>query len=438
MNTPAIQFSGLATGIDTGSLIEALVGVQRIPILRLQNRQAVLQSRSSTLGTFLSRLDSLEAAANGLKKGTDINATQATISDDEFLSVTSSGVASPGVHSIEVVQLAQIEKEVSQGFADVNDTALGSGRLSIDVGGTVTDIDLTDATLGDVKDAINSSDAEVTASIINDGSGTPYRLVVTGKEGGLGNTISFSGDFSPFTFSEVQAADDAIINVDTIEVRSSTNVVEDVIEGVTLNLKQAGSGSLDMTVSTDTAGVKNNLQGFVDAYNDVIGYINSQTSFDEASGRAGSLLGDFTTSLVERRLQSTVTGSISGASGTFSALSQIGITTQADGTLALNEGDLTDAVTEDIQGVLSLFVEGEGDLSGTLESFLSEATESRTGLVPSRQDAMQRSIEDLQKRIDNSERFVERFRENLVRRYASLERLIGGLNSQASSLASLQ
>lgn len=437
---PSVQFSGLATGIDTARLIDALVQTERLPILRIQNRQASLNSISSSFTTLLNRLNELESKAKDLKDQTGINATQTSTSSEDFLSVSSDGNASAGVYNVVVKQLAQREKEASQGFADVDTESAGTGTLSITVGGVQTDVPITNGTLGGIKDAIKASGAEVDVTILNDGSASPFRLLVTAREAGDANTITLdesglSGGTKTLSFGELQAAQSSIVEVDTIEITRESNLLTDVIEGVTLNLTSADeTQTTEITIEVDVEGIKENVQGFIDKYNSVMSFINDQTRFNNETGAAGRLLGDYTVNNVQRRLRSLVTGAISGATGDFGSLSQIGIRTGVNGQLSIDSEEFQDAVEQDLQGVLSLFQEGEGNISGSLEDYLKEATRSGDGILASRQSSIKNQVKDLQTRVDYHERRVERFQQAQTRRFAALERTISGLQSQQAFL----
>lgn len=429
-----IQFSGLATGIDSSALIDALVQSQRIPVIRLENRQAVLQSKLSSFSDLLGRMNDLETAAADLKDQTGINATSTSVSEEDYFTASSDGRAAPGVFSVGVKQLAQREKEISQGFADLDTTVVQTGQMTLTVDGEDTVIDVTDGTLGGIKDAIAASGAEVDVTLLDDGSANPFRLVITAKESG--KAVSLDNTFSTaLNLTEQQTGQPAIVVIDGIEITRDSNLISDAIEGVTLSLKDADGANdppttRELTVEVDSDGIKANIQEFVDKYNRVISFLDDQTAFDETAGRAGRLLGDFTASAVERRLQSVVSGAISGATGSFGSLGQVGIRTSANGTLAIDETDFAEAVDDDLQGVLSLFDEDEGNLMGTIEDFLKDATLSGTGLIPARQEAIQSQIDGFQDRIDFQERRLERFQESQVRKFAALERLVSGLQSQ--------
>jgi len=155
------------------------------------------------------------------------------------------------------------------------------------------------------------------------------------------------------TFTDVQTATDASVTVDGITFARSSNTINDIISGVTLNLESLGSGTL--TISTDNTAIALNIQDFVDAFNELIGFIDEQTEFNAETFQTGTLFGNSAVQSLETTLRRIVSGPVTGVSGTFGFLSQIGITTQDDGTLILDEVKLDQALTTDLDSVVSLF-----------------------------------------------------------------------------------
>ena len=298
-----------------------------------------------------------------------------TAGTGNVLSVATSSSASPGTFDITVNTLAQettLLSPSSAGYMSVNDIVpsgmggpLTTYHVQIDVGGALTIVDLnaTD-TVQDVVDAINASVADVTASVINDGSAVnPIRIQIQGNQPGTANAVTAftfrdpnevgMAQVTEVTFIKVQAATDASVTVDGVDFARSSNTINDIIPGVTLNLESLGSGTL--TITTDNTAIALNIQDFVDAFNELIGFIDEQTEFNPETFKTGVLFGNSAVQSLETTLRRIVSGPVVGGSGTFGFLSQIGITTQDDGTLILDEVKLDQALTTDLDSVVSLF-----------------------------------------------------------------------------------
>jgi len=181
----------------------------------------------------------------------------------------------------------------------------------------------------------------------------------------------------------LQEAKDAVIEVGNLTVSKSTNTITDVIQGVTLNLLQADSTeTIDVTISTDTSGVKEQIESFIDAYNEAIGFLHEQLSFDPdnpETSRAKPLLGDTTAVLLNRQIQNLISSVVPGASSGLNSLAQLGISTDPDtSTLSLDGATLNAAVAENITDVTRLFV-GLGVPSNSQIKFVGKTDNTQPG-----------------------------------------------------------
>ena len=367
---------GIKSGFDSASLVQKLIALQARP---MDLKLAQLQAKETELEAFQSlrtQLQTFQSVINGMGTADRFNQTAAdftvTAGTGNILSIATSSSASVGTHDITVNTLAQETTLLSDtGYASVNDvvpSGMGGGgttyHIEINVGGALTLVNLnaTD-TVQDVVDAINASGADVTASAIDDGSGVnPIKIVIQGNQPGTANAVSAFQFRSPGsggaqvnegTFTAAQAATDASVTVDGITFARSTNTISDIIPGVTLNLESLGSGTL--TISTDNTAITGNIQDFVDAFNKLTGFIDEQTEFNPETFATGIMFGNSSVQRLESNLRRIATGQVTGTGGTFEFLSQIGITTQNDGKLALDEVKLDAALTTDLDSVVSLF-----------------------------------------------------------------------------------
>ena len=252
---------------------------------------------------------------------------------------------------------------LSSGFAETSST-LGNGTVSITVGTTTTEITIDDTnnTLDGLRLAINNSGANVQANFLNDGSATnPVKLVISGTQTGIDNAVSISasntlfgfGQESPITFTETQSAQNASFTLDGVAVTKANNTVTDVITGTTLQLESAGSGLI--TLSPDEEAIKEKIQNYVDGFNELMAHLNNELSLTESTGETGVLFANFTVQNLQQTLRETITDQVVGVTGDFSYLSQIGIRTQSDGTLTVDDGALSTAIASDIGNVTQLF-----------------------------------------------------------------------------------
>lgn len=155
------------------------------------------------------------------------------------------------------------------------------------------------------------------------------------------------------TSRELTPAQDAAFTIDNITASRPTNTFTDALSGVTINLVAAGSTNL--TVSSDTATIKSNIQAFVKAYNDTLDTIDGYSQYDGGSGKTGALFGDSTTQSVYDNLVSLTNGSVGGLPLNLSLLSQVGITLDQNDRLSVDDATLSSQLATNLNGVAKLF-----------------------------------------------------------------------------------
>lgn len=226
-------------------------------------------------------------------------------------------------------------------------------------------------TLAGIRDAINKANIGVTASIVSDGSSTPYHLVLASTKTGananmkimVGGTDGSAADpalssllsYDPSgtqSMQQTSAAQDTLLNVNGIAVQSHTTDVTDAISGVTLSAKQTGSSSL--SVARDTGSVTKAINSFVSAYNSLNSTISKLTSYDATSKQSGILQGDFTARGIQTQLRAQLGNAVEGLGG-LTTLSQIGVSFQKDGSLAVDSSKLNTAMTNNFSDIAGLF-----------------------------------------------------------------------------------
>jgi flagellar hook-associated protein 2 len=256
-------------------------------------------------------------------------------------------------------------------------------------------IDSSNNTLQGVADAINKANLGVTATIISDGSATPYHLVLTSKQTGenAAMKISLSGDgsnppdaalnsllgYDPAGSQSMQqttAAQDTKLTVNGIAVSSHSSTVSEAVQGVSMTVSQVGSTTLN--VARDTGTVKTNLNAFVKAYNDLNGALKKLTAYDPETKKAGPLQGDGTAQSVQAQLRRMLGSEITGLSGSLKNLGQVGISFDKDGTLNLDESKLSKAIDSNFADIAGLFT-AIGTASDGQVSFVSSTAATKPG-----------------------------------------------------------
>ncbi len=346
----AVSFSGLATGLDTGSIVAQLVELKRAPVYRLQARVKGYEAQKKALDTFKTKLLALQTAAQNIDTAGEFSSLKATSSDEDAITVTAGSDAAPGSYNILVTDLATAQKDVSQGYDSKLDS-LGSGLMSFTVNGETTDLTLVGYTsLESLAAKINNDVAGVSASIVFDGSETGgYHLVMSSTESGGDAAFSvdmsgMSGGLTPLMTNEAPAAD-AVFSVDGIEITGSGNNVTDVISGLSFNLLDAGTGLTTLKIETDDEGISENIKALVDSYNDLFGFIETQ------SGAEGDLRDSPTLRAAASRMQNIFSSSLSGGLGDLSLMSQVGIKRGEGRQLSFDAAKFKEALSNDFGGV---------------------------------------------------------------------------------------
>jgi flagellar hook-associated protein 2 len=440
---------GIQSGFDSASVVQKLIALQARP---LDLKLAQLQAKETQLETFQSlrtHLQTFQSTLNSLNATSGFNATSTnftvTAGAGSVLSVSTTSSATPGTHNITVNALAQQTTLLSDtGYNATTDVvpqgALGNPFVEVVVGGAITQVAIaSNATVQDVVDAINGSGAAVTASIINDGSAVnPLKIQIQGNQPGTANAVTgrVFRDFIFFevddvTFTATQAAQDASVTVDGTTFIRSNNAISDILAGVTLNLESLGSGIL--TIADDNATNASNIQDFVDAFNTLLTFIDEQTAFNSETFATGILFGNSSVQGLETSLRRIVTGQVTGVSGNFEFLSQIGITTQNDGTLVVDEVKLDQALTADLTNVVELFTSANGVIT-QLDSKLSVLLDSsQQGPLSAELDTLTANIDDLNETLLRMDERLELFEKKIRQEFINLEIILGKLDAQRNA-----
>ena len=412
---------GIGSGLDVNNIVRQLIALESQPLTGLANKEAGFQAKITAYGTLKGAVSNFQTAQRGLSEIARFQTLKAASADSTIYSASATGTAVPGTYSIEVVDLAQAHKLRSSGFANVTDV-IGTGTLTFQYGTydsgpntftlnsakaaqTVT-IGAGQNTLSGIRDAINAANIGVSASIVNDGGVNPNKLVLTSKDTGAASSIQLtvtdddtthtdlsglsqlaynptSGAGAGKNLTQSVAALDANLTVDGIaNIKKPSNTVTDVVQGVTLNLlkKSATPGAgTALTVTRDAAAVKTAVENFVKAYNDLNKTVGDLTAFNVATGKGSILQGDASALSIQRQVRNVLTNALQSSSGNFNVLSQIGVTFQKNGSLALDGAKLDAAINTNFNDIEALFA-AVGKPSDSLTSFISATANTKPGL----------------------------------------------------------
>lgn len=448
MADSTFRAGGLATGMDTNSIIDQLVELQKLPIQKLQTRQSNLKVQVSALGDLISKLNALNSAAADLGSA-GVFATKVTSANASFTGVPGTGAA-PGRYSVEVERLATAARWRSAGFAA--GTTLTAGTITLEVQGKTYPADslpehaitvaATD-TLADVAYKIRKSGAPVSATALTDADGLTYlslTSIATGKPLTGGTDLSFtftptgSGGTAVNAGATLTPAVNAALRVDGLEFVRTGNSVSDVVPGVTLNLtKQAPGAPEELVVATDDAGTRTRLQKFVDAYNGVMSLVQRQLNVTKDTDRERTLAGDASVRDLQTKLQKLIVQKVPDLAG-VRTLADLGLETARDGSLSIDAATLGKALASDPAAVNAVFSTAATGLAAQVDALVKGETRSvvvngraQDGLLVSSQNSLNRTIATLDKQAERLQLRVDAFRENLVKQFTAMENTVSGL-----------
>jgi flagellar hook-associated protein 2 len=465
----SITSVGLGSGIDANSIVDKLVAVERIPVDNLQAAATKLQTKLSTYGKIQSAISGLRDAAASLTDPSTWNATTVSSGDTAAVSVTSDTTASTGSYSMTVSALATAQSAVSATYAD-GTVALGSGTLHIDVGSwddaqttftakadsTTIDIEIgpDDTSLSAIKDKINAAGSGVTATVVTDATGT--RLVLrssaTGVESGFRVTASDddgndadAGGLSALAFdpaagitsmTRTQGGANAKVNVNGLELTSTTNSFSNVIQGLTFQVGKITTSAVDVTVKSDTEAIKKAVNNFATAYSSLNSLIKEQTKYDAANKTAATLQGDQTANSVLSGMRAILSQTFGGG-GAFTSLTDIGLSVDATGALKVNATKLDTAIAGQRADVKQLFANlddttpANNGFGQRYKSF-ADSLLSFDGLLTTRTAGLQKRISENGKQQETMEGRIELFRKRLLSQYNALDATMSKLNGTSN------
>lgn len=452
---PTISFGGLGNGLDFGPVVDQLVKVAKLPVDRLTKKKADLSSKFTDFTTASTKVAALQSAAQALRLSTSFDRTTASVSDTSVLSVSAASSAAAGNYSVKVVRLAQSHQVVSKTATAVlsatTDIVSGtSATFTFKVGsGANQTVNLgSTATITDLRDQINNLGAGVTASIINTGTeaSPSYRLALSSNTTGSANAITLVTDQTTLDLvgsgvDTLAAAQDSKIEIGDptltpLVIERSSNTVSDVIPGVTLSLtKTTGTGTVQVSLSQDVNAVKTNIKALATAYNEVVKFINERSTYDVTTKQGGIFFNEGAARTVLSRLRSALSASVGGAT-VYSNAGQVGFKTERDGTITVDEGQLSTALSSNYSSVKALF-SNQGAATGLAQSIVSAVdalNDVSGGVLSLRKTGLTSEIARVGNDIARQEDAVSQYEDRLRRQFAALDGLLRQLQGQSGFL----
>ncbi|MCK9238677.1 MAG: flagellar filament capping protein FliD [Thiopseudomonas sp.] len=453
--------TGIGSGLDIKGLVNSMVQAETAPkAAQLQRQEKTTEAKFSALGKLQSALSNFQSSMKDLNKLSLFDNMKASSSNGSALSATASKTAAAGTYSVEVTSLATSSKVATQAVA-TDFKASGAGFLDVKLGsdGEVTTVNIADgSSLTDVRDALNEQlkDKGITANIVNNPASGESQIVLSSKETGADKDIVMTGtlegvngvvaDFNVDGTKKAEAgggagylqqAANAKFSVDGLTLESATNTVANVIPDVefTLKGKTEEGKPLTVTVGEDRSGVKDQLKKFVDSYNEFMSVAKELTAVtkvgDDKPPVVGGLVGDSTVRSLLNGVRAELGNAMPGAEG-MRVLADLGITTQQDGKLKIDDKKLDASLAQNFDKV-GQFIAGDNGLMSRLDSKIDAYT-GKSGIIGERQKSLESTRTDIKKQTERLNARSLQIEARLLKQFNAMDALVGQLNSTSSSL----
>lgn len=374
--------TGLGQGIDVQQFVTLALAGDQANITNLQNSQSTLTSQTTALSKITSDLVALQSAIFALKDPLGaLSAQTAVSSNTSVINAIASSSAVSGVHTVTVSNLATTSSYYTDPVAS-SSTPLGTGTFSIQVGSNAAvpiTVDSSDNTLDALAAAINNRALGVRASVITDANGA--RLALVSETTGAPGDIAVSGNTTSLNFNKAVTGTNAALLVDGVPISSASNIVSNVINGVTLSLA-APSPNTPVTLSVNPAASRASdaLNAFVSAYNAAIKDVNAQFAVNPDGSGGGPLEADGSLREAQSALLSAVAFSVSGNNGVVN-LASLGINLNNDGTLSVDSSALNSSLSSQFSDVLNFFQAAGTAFAANFDSAITNLTDPGTGVL---------------------------------------------------------
>ncbi len=423
---PTITSAGVGSGIDIESIISSLMAAERAPLRTIEENKNRLSIQLSAYGELKSHMSAMKDMAIKLGSTEKFGNFIAASSDEEIFTATATSGTISEEHDINVISLAETHRLNSGLYANA-DSAVGTGTYSFSAAGESFDIiiDGTNDSLTGLRDAINDAadNTTINASVINVDGGS--RLILSAKEAGTANAIT-----APPLFTELTAASDATFEIDGFTAVSSSNTVNDVIPGISLELKSVGSAQL--TSSRDVDSIKTTLQDFISSYNTVRTNISTMSE--------GTLQGESLMRSFESRIRQDFFSEIILENGETLSPLDLGFTFDKEGVLSLDESEFNSTSSVDLESFINAFTDSENGFAKRIEDTIAVYTQAG-GLIDNRTEGLDNRTASINEQIERFEFRLEQTEARYRRQFSAMDALVSQLQASGdymlSQLASL-
>jgi len=414
-----ITSAGIGSGLDIESIISQLMQIEREPINNLGRQQQVLDVSISALGSLKNSLSELDSAASSLGDVNKFGSYVASTSDEDVFTAEAASGSRIENHTIEVLSLAIAHQMATDAYPGGADSTVNTGTYSFASGEESFDINLdgTNNTLLGLRDAINDAgdNNTISASVLNLAGGS--RLILSSRETGIDNQIQ-----APALFTEITAAVDATIKIDSFSASSATNAFSDIIPGIILQLKGPGTAKLETGRNVDS--FREIYDEFVNSYNALVSSIDSLSE--------GDLRNDGTLRSIKSDLSQLFFEPVAVKDSEYSPF-QLGLTFDRNGILSVDETTFLDITVDDTENFVAAITDPTTGFSQRISDVLEKYT-ANDGLIAAKEDSFESRKDVLGNQTERMEYRLGQTEERLRRQFTILDTLMTRLQTTSSFL----
>ena len=433
----AISSAGIGSGLDVAKIVEQMVAAEKVPLKKLEYKAEGIQTQISTYGEIKSLTSKLGDIASKLTRDSAWNGVSIS-SSNPTLSGTMTGIAATGTYNIQVTHLAQAQTTAlggAGGAALPKDKPMGAaGTIKLTMGTESKDIAIESSdTLTKIATKINEAGMGIQASIVTDVDGKE-RLMLRSKETGTDKAFTVDLSLAPAVLGQntTQNAQNAKVELNGMEVESSSNTFANTIPGMSFTVSEVTSTAATLNVKADTEAMKKNIQEFVDTYNELNDLLTQSTKYVEESKTAGVLQGDSATVSLQNSLRMLTQG-ISGSTGGLTRLAEIGIQMQEGGKLSTDTTKLDKALTnpEGLKGLFANKADALGQGGGIAVNFknFTDKLLSFDGTLNTKTDSLERTLKSNSAAQDKVNTRADTLEKRLYAQYSALDTKMASLNA---------
>ncbi|MCC6137485.1 MAG: flagellar filament capping protein FliD [Bdellovibrionaceae bacterium] len=442
---PGIKMAGIGSGMS--GVVDQIMAAEREPIKNLENRKKNFETKLNLVGDLEGKLTAVKTSLKDIIGKTKFQDYTLAVSDPDVIA----GSVQPdkavgGQWKVEVVKLAENSGTLSNIVPTKDQTRMGVGYLKFETpkGSQSVYINDSNNTLQGIAQAINTQDLGVSATVVQDGAdgSDGYRLILSSEFYGNNQDVDFPTIYlldgeADLYFDKERESKNGLIKVNGFDVQVVGNKLEDVIPGVTLDLKSAKPGKVvDLNLTENYEAIETKLKTFVDSMNGVLTFIQSQNQMNEKTDTSKTLGGDSALRSVEGRLRQMLQSSTFGG-GAINRLSQLGVEFNRSGTLEFKQ-DKFEKVLKTQPNEILTFLRGDGSpdagFIGKVKTTIDNSLSSNYGVVSNKKKGLTTQINQIDRNIDNKEKSLATKEDQLRKKFSKMEETMSKLQAQGAQI----